>query len=127
MNRTVTLRSGETIEVQDFTIDDLESIRDWYNSVKGQINWAAFDTMSIEAAGMTLVAKFPRLASKVLSWMAGVKLEKLHVNDALGILRVWLDVNDIEATVRDGADFYKRALGIADTLFSSAKGTANAG
>ena len=126
--RIVTLRNGETVEIQDFCIDDLENIRDWHSSVKGQVNWAAFDNMSIEAAGMTLLAKFPRLAKKALSWMAGTELGPVHVHDAVIILRAWLEVNDIEATVRDGADFYKRALGIADTLFNSAKpATSNAG
>ena len=110
----VRLDNGRTVRLRRLRLADLATVIRWIARIGKLVDWADYDDLSPADAALNILTRRPDLARAILAWLARAEpdaVETWTLRDVLRVIERWLDVNEFDRLIEEGAGFFARAAG----------------
>jgi len=106
----VRIDNGRTVRLRRLRLADLATLIRWITKIGKLVDWADYDDLSPADAALKILTRRPDLARAILAWLARVEpdaVETWTLRDVLRVIERWLDVNEFDRLIEEGADFFR--------------------
>jgi len=106
----VRLDNGRTVLLRRLRLADLGTLIRWITRIGKLVDWADYDDLSPADAALKILTRRGDLAREVVRWLALAEphaVQTWTLRDVLRVIERWLDVNEFDRLVEEGADFFR--------------------
>jgi len=103
----VRLDNGRTVLLRRLRLADLGTLIRWITRIGKLVDWADYDDLSPADAALKILTRRGDLAREVVRWLALAEphaVQTWTLRDVLRVIERWLDVNEFDRLVEEGAE-----------------------